>query len=148
MVAGHAFKAWISAVVQNKDGEGEGHGRCDERIGRESLVERERKREREVCQSGVAKQVWPRASLGAVPTRRQCVASVDCRGSCDGGGGGRGGAWVCRDVSCTSACGVVVVVAVAGPEHQVCPAVTSVVPDRRCERKAAVKLLSCSVTLI
>lgn len=81
VVAGHAFKAWISAVVQNKDGEGEGHGRCDERIGRESLVERERKREREreVCQSGVAKQVWPRASLGAVPTRRQCVASLDCR---------------------------------------------------------------------
>lgn len=78
------------------------------------------------------------------------MASVDCRGSCDGGGGGRGGAWVWRDVSCTSACGVVVVVvvAVAGPEHQVCPAVTSVVPDRRCERKAAVKLLSCSVTLI
>lgn len=47
VVAGHAFKAWISAVVQNKDGEGEGHGRCDERIGGESPVERERKRERE-----------------------------------------------------------------------------------------------------
>lgn len=78
VVAGHPFKAWISAVVQNKDGEGEGHGRCDERIGRQSLVEGERKREREFCQSGVAKQVWLRASLGTVPTRRQCVASVDC----------------------------------------------------------------------
>lgn len=84
VVAGHPFKAWISAVVQNKDGEGEGHRRSDERIGRESLVERE------FCQSGVAKQVWPRASLGSVPTRRQCVASVDCstekhksQGTCD-----------------------------------------------------------------
>lgn len=45
VVAGHPFKAWISAVVQNKDGEGEGHRRCDERIGQESLVERESKRE-------------------------------------------------------------------------------------------------------
>lgn len=62
VVAGHPFKAWISAVVQNKDGEGEGHRRRDERMRWESLVERER--ERELCPSGVAEQVWARCQSG------------------------------------------------------------------------------------
>lgn len=73
VVAGHPFKAWISAVVQNKDGEGEGHRRRDERMRWESLVERERERGR----GSFASLVWqirsgPGASLGTVPTRRQC----------------------------------------------------------------------------
>lgn len=47
-------------MVQNKDGEGEGHRRHDERMRWESLV----KRERELCQSGVAEQVWARCQSG------------------------------------------------------------------------------------
>ncbi len=35
------------------------------------------------CQSSVAEQVWLCASLGTVPTRRQCVASTDCNAAGD-----------------------------------------------------------------
>lgn len=99
VVAGHPFKAWISAVVQNKDGEAEGHRRCDERMCWESLVEGER--ERKLCQSGVAEPVWPGARTGTGPTRRQCVASLGCIRSQTAAA--EGGALV----RCTFACGVV-----------------------------------------
>lgn len=77
LVGGHTFKVWISAAVQNKDRE-------MRRRGPQALWWKDVwgiwsvEREQAFCQSGVAEQVWLSASLGTVPTRRQCVASTDC----------------------------------------------------------------------
>lgn len=60
-----------------------------------------KEREWKLCQAGVAEQVWPGASLGTGPTRRQCAASVGCRRSQTATA--EGGALV----RCTFACGVV-----------------------------------------
>lgn len=88
VVAGHPFKEWISAVVQNKDGEGEGYRRCDERIGWESLVERERE--------SFASPMWQSRS-GRVPAWAPCprggsvwpaltTAAHKSQRTCDSGG--------------------------------------------------------------
>ncbi len=77
LVGGHTFKVWISAVVQNKAGERRRRGPqafwWKDVWGIWSV-----EREGAFCQSSVAEQVWLGASLGTVPTRRQCVASADC----------------------------------------------------------------------
>lgn len=88
VVAGHPFKAWISAVVQNKDGEAEGHRRCDERMCWESLVEGEREEALPVWRGSAALAPcphWHRAHQEAVcgrpwlhtePDGGRCVGSL------------------------------------------------------------------------
>lgn len=74
LVGGHTYKVWISAVVRNKDGERRRRGpQAFWWKGVRGIWSVER--ERVFCQSSVAEQVWLGASLGTVPTRRQCVAS-------------------------------------------------------------------------
>lgn len=75
---GTLSKCWSQLWCRIKTGKGRGEGRrhSDERMCGESGVWRERGAA--FCQSSVAEQVWLHASLGTVPTRRQCVASTDC----------------------------------------------------------------------
>lgn len=63
LVGEHLFKVWISAVVQNKDGEGEGHRHCDERMCQESGVWRE--------SEDFASPVW-QSRPGLVPVLALC----------------------------------------------------------------------------
>lgn len=63
-----------SAAVQKKD-RGDGRRHSDKRMhGEFEHVEREGV----FCPSRVAEQLWLCASMGNVPTRRQCVANADC----------------------------------------------------------------------
>lgn len=74
LVRGHTFKVLISAAVQKKIG-GDGRRHSDKRMhGEFEQVEREGV----FCPSSVAEQLWLCASMGNVPTRRQCVANADC----------------------------------------------------------------------
>lgn len=79
------FFGWLEGILSKcgsqlwcrmkpEKGGGEGHRHSDERLcGGIWSVERKGA----FCQSSVAEQVWLGASLGTVPTRRQCVASTD-----------------------------------------------------------------------